>query len=69
MEWEEGAVEEILYYAGGILSLENQVGQEERADIKQIEFGKVRHCFSLFHTNLYLTRHLIQLQNKTVHVE
>ena len=31
MEWEEGAVEEIIYYAGGILSLENQVGQKEEA--------------------------------------
>ena len=31
MEWEEEAVEKIIYYAGGILSLENQLGQEERA--------------------------------------
>ena len=31
MEWEEGAVEEIVYYAGSILSLENQVGQNEEA--------------------------------------
>ena len=31
MEWEEEAVEEIIYYTGVILSLENQVGQEEGA--------------------------------------
>ena len=37
--------------------------------IKQIEFGKVKHCFSLFHTNPCLTGNLTQLQNRTVHVE
>ena len=31
MEWEEEAVQEIIYNAGGILSLENQMGQEEGA--------------------------------------
>ena len=31
MEWEEGAIEEIVCYAGGILALENQVGQKEEA--------------------------------------
>ena len=39
MEWEEEAVEEIIHYAGVILSLENQVGQEEGA-IEEIKFMK-----------------------------
>ena len=32
-------------------------------------FGKVKHWFSLFHSNPNSTGHLIQLQNKTVYVE
>ena len=47
MEWEEDAVGEIIYYAGGILSLENQVGQEEGAiELRnQIHEKVLKSCF------------------------